>query len=98
MIFQNSMGLGKSKCDVPSGTTQEWACCFLEHHWLVSFMHVNNHYIDYIPITYHDVMIFWGEFSYFLMDFFLKKVLEIWVKNCHVFDITKLKFKTFNVA
>jgi hypothetical protein len=26
MIFQTLMGLGKSKCDVPGGTTQGWAC------------------------------------------------------------------------
>jgi hypothetical protein len=26
MIFQNSMGLGKSRCDVLSGTTQGWVC------------------------------------------------------------------------
>jgi hypothetical protein len=26
MIFQSLMGLGKSKCDVPNGTTQGWAC------------------------------------------------------------------------
>jgi hypothetical protein len=26
MIFQSSMDLGKSKCDVPSGTTQGWDC------------------------------------------------------------------------
>ncbi len=26
MIFQNSMGLRKSRCDDPSGTTQGWAC------------------------------------------------------------------------
>jgi hypothetical protein len=25
MIFQSSMGLGKSKCDIPIDTTQEWA-------------------------------------------------------------------------
>jgi hypothetical protein len=25
VIFQNLMGLGKSKCDVLSGTTQGWA-------------------------------------------------------------------------
>jgi hypothetical protein len=74
MIFQSSMGLGKSRCDGPSGTTQEWACLFLEHHWLVSFIHVDNHCIDYIPITYHNVMIFLGEFSSFLMDFFWRKV------------------------
>jgi hypothetical protein len=28
MIFQNPMGLRKSKCDVPSGTTQGWFCPF----------------------------------------------------------------------
>jgi hypothetical protein len=26
MIFQILMGIGKSKYDVPNGTTQEWAC------------------------------------------------------------------------
>jgi hypothetical protein len=26
MIFQSSMGIGKSRCDVPNGTTQRWAC------------------------------------------------------------------------
>jgi hypothetical protein len=26
MIFQNLMGLGKAKCDVPGGTTQRWVC------------------------------------------------------------------------
>jgi hypothetical protein len=26
MIFQSLMGQGKSKYDVPSGTTQGWAC------------------------------------------------------------------------
>ncbi len=26
MIFQSLMGLGKSRCDVLSGTTQGWAC------------------------------------------------------------------------
>jgi hypothetical protein len=26
MIFQSSMGLGKSKCDIPSGTTQGQGC------------------------------------------------------------------------
>ncbi len=26
MIFQSSMGPRKSKCDVPSGTTQRWVC------------------------------------------------------------------------
>jgi len=26
MIFQSSMGQGKSKCDVPNGTTQGWVC------------------------------------------------------------------------
>ncbi len=26
LIFQSSMGQGKSRCDVPSGTTQAWAC------------------------------------------------------------------------
>jgi hypothetical protein len=26
MIFQNSMGPRKLKCDVPSGTIQGWAC------------------------------------------------------------------------
>ncbi len=26
MIFQNSMGPRKSKCDVPCGITQGWAC------------------------------------------------------------------------
>jgi hypothetical protein len=29
MIFQNSMGPRKSRCDVPSGTTQGWAYPFL---------------------------------------------------------------------
>ncbi len=24
--FQNSMGLRKSRCDVPNGTTQGWVC------------------------------------------------------------------------
>jgi hypothetical protein len=28
MIFQSSMGLGKSRCDVPNGNVQEWACPF----------------------------------------------------------------------
>jgi hypothetical protein len=28
MIFQTSMGLGKSRCDVPNGNIQEWACPF----------------------------------------------------------------------
>ncbi len=28
MIFQSSMGLGKSRCDVPNGNIQEWACPF----------------------------------------------------------------------
>jgi hypothetical protein len=28
MIFQSSMGLGKSKCDVPSGNTQGCFCLF----------------------------------------------------------------------
>jgi hypothetical protein len=70
VIFQSSIGIGKSRCDIPSGTTQEWACLFLKHHQLVSFMHVDNHYIDYIPITYHDAMLFLGEFSSFIMDLF----------------------------
>ncbi len=26
MIFQSSMDVGKSRCDIPSGTTQGWAC------------------------------------------------------------------------
>ncbi len=26
MIFQSLMGLGKSRCDVPIGTTQRWVC------------------------------------------------------------------------
>jgi hypothetical protein len=26
MIFQSSMGLGKSRCDIFSGITQGWAC------------------------------------------------------------------------
>jgi len=26
MIFQILMGLGKSRCDVPSGTIQGWVC------------------------------------------------------------------------
>jgi hypothetical protein len=26
MIFQSSMVLGKSSCDIPSGTTQGWDC------------------------------------------------------------------------
>ncbi len=26
MIFQSLMGSKKSRCDVPSGTTQGWAC------------------------------------------------------------------------
>ncbi len=26
MIFQSLKSLRKSKCDVPNGTTQEWAC------------------------------------------------------------------------
>ncbi len=25
MIFQTSMGLGKSRCDVPNGNIQQWA-------------------------------------------------------------------------
>jgi hypothetical protein len=25
MIFQSSMGIGKSRCDVPNGITQGWA-------------------------------------------------------------------------
>jgi len=29
MIFQISMGPRKSRCGVPSGTTQGWACPFL---------------------------------------------------------------------
>jgi len=28
MIFQSSMGPGKSRCDVPNGSIQEWACPF----------------------------------------------------------------------
>jgi hypothetical protein len=24
VIFQSSMGLGKSRCDIPNGSTQEW--------------------------------------------------------------------------
>jgi hypothetical protein len=35
MIFQTSMGPRKSKCDVPSGTTQRWVC-------LCSFYCVND--------------------------------------------------------
>jgi hypothetical protein len=26
MIFQSSMGLGKSRCDVPNNAIQRWAC------------------------------------------------------------------------
>jgi hypothetical protein len=26
MIFQSSMGPRKSRCDIPNGTTQGWAC------------------------------------------------------------------------
>jgi len=26
MIFQTLMGLGESRCDIPSGTTQGWFC------------------------------------------------------------------------
>jgi hypothetical protein len=26
MIFQSSLGPSKSRCDVPSGTTQGWVC------------------------------------------------------------------------
>ncbi len=28
MIFQNLTGPGKSRCDVPNGINQEWACPF----------------------------------------------------------------------
>jgi hypothetical protein len=28
MISQSLISLGKSRCDIPSGTTQEWACPF----------------------------------------------------------------------
>ncbi len=28
MIFQSSMGLRKSRCDIPNGNIQEWACPF----------------------------------------------------------------------
>jgi hypothetical protein len=31
MIFQSLMGLRKSKCDVPNGTTQGWVCPLLNH-------------------------------------------------------------------
>jgi hypothetical protein len=30
MIFQSSMGPGKSKCDIPSGTAQR---CFTQQAW-----------------------------------------------------------------
>jgi hypothetical protein len=26
--FQSSMGLGKSRCDIPNGNIQEWVCPF----------------------------------------------------------------------
>jgi hypothetical protein len=29
MIFQSSMGLEKSRCEVPSDTTQGWACPYI---------------------------------------------------------------------
>jgi hypothetical protein len=28
MIYQSSMGLKKSRCDIPNDTTQGWACPF----------------------------------------------------------------------
>jgi len=28
MIFQSSTSPGKSRCDIPNGNIQEWACLF----------------------------------------------------------------------
>jgi hypothetical protein len=42
MIFQSSMGLEKSRCDIPSGTTQGWACLGVHQcclHILVPHIH-----------------------------------------------------------
>jgi hypothetical protein len=38
MIFQSSMALGKSKCDIPSGTTQGWACPKIHLHIFNKFV------------------------------------------------------------
>ncbi len=31
MIFQSPMGLGKSRCDIPSGLTQGWVCLKVQY-------------------------------------------------------------------
>jgi hypothetical protein len=39
--FQNSMGPWKPRCDVPSGSTQGWACPFIKNALLKDVWHVN---------------------------------------------------------
>jgi hypothetical protein len=38
MIFQNSMGPRKSKCDIPNGTTQGWACIYKDNNVILGYI------------------------------------------------------------
>jgi hypothetical protein len=57
MIFQSLMGLGKSRCDVLSGTTQGWVCCLCLVMDMFTLIFIRSHILRKFTNYYYDIVI-----------------------------------------